>query len=118
MSSVRLVARLAAGLAVAALLLVPPARLEGRPAVVRPSCSGAQAVAEGQPCCFTNPQYTGKCVVQPGAGETCASILDYLNNPQAQGKSYCGNTTVRGGWAQADCGEKKSEPVPQDAERR
>ena len=78
----------------------------------------AQAVAEGQPCCFTNPQYTGKCVVQPGAGETCASILECLNNPQAQGKSYCGNTTVRGGWALADCNEKKSGPVPGATDRR
>ena len=55
------------------------------------------------PCCFTNPQYTGVCSVDPGEGETCASILAYLNNPQSQGKSYCGNTNVRGGWKQQKC---------------
>jgi hypothetical protein len=55
------------------------------------------------PCCFTNPQYTGVCSVTPGEGETCRTILDYLNNPQSQGKSYCGNTNVRGGWQRAAC---------------
>jgi hypothetical protein len=118
MSSFRLLTRLAAGFAVASVLLVPPARLQARPAAAHPSCATAQAVAEGQACCFTNPQYTGKCVVQPGAGETCASILAYLNNPQAQGKSYCGNTDIRGGWALADCAEKKSGPVPGANDRR
>lgn len=61
-------------------------------------------------CCFTNPQYTGVCSVEPGEDETCATILDYLNNPQSQGKSYCGNTSIRGGWKQADC-EKASPPA-------
>ena len=56
-------------------------------------------------CCYTNPQYAGVCVVQPGAGETCSSILAYLNNPRSQGKSYCGNTEVRGGWKQVACAE-------------
>lgn len=56
-------------------------------------------------CCFTNPQYAGVCVVQPGEGETCSSILAYLNNPRSQGKSYCGNTQVRGGWKQVACAE-------------
>jgi hypothetical protein len=63
--------------------------------------------AERPACCFTNPQYSGVCAVQPGEGETCASILAYLNNPQSQGKTYCDNTNVRGGWRQAAC-EKKS----------
>jgi hypothetical protein len=118
MSSFRFVARLVAGLAVVSLMLIPSPQLQARPAAAHPSCSDAQAVAEGQPCCFTNPQYTGKCVVQPGPDETCASILAYLNNPQAQGKSYCGNTSVRGGWALADCNEKKSGPVPGATDRR
>jgi hypothetical protein len=61
------------------------------------------AGATPKPCCFTNPRYSGVCAVQPGEGETCQSILDYLNNPQSQGKNYCGNTNVRGGWAQAIC---------------
>jgi hypothetical protein len=59
-------------------------------------------------CCFTNPQYSGVCAVEPGEGETCATILDYLNNPQSQGKTYCGNTSIRGGWKQVEC--KKASP--------
>jgi hypothetical protein len=66
------------------------------------------AGAAKPPCCFTNPQYTGVCVVEPGEGETCASILDYLNNPRSLGKSYCGNTNIRGGWKQAVCPKKDS----------
>jgi hypothetical protein len=64
------------------------------------------AGAARQPCCFTNPQYAGVCAVQPGEGETCASILGYLNNPRSQGKSYCGNTNIRGGWKQVVCPSK------------
>jgi len=59
--------------------------------------------SEGTSCCFTNPRYSGVCVIEPGADETCASILAYLNNPNSQGKSYCGSTSVRGGWRQAPC---------------
>jgi hypothetical protein len=54
-------------------------------------------------CCFTNPQYTGTCRVVPSQGETCASILDYLNDARSQGKNYCGSTTVRGGWKLVTC---------------
>ena len=58
-------------------------------------------------CCYTNPQYTGICHVTPGDGETCSTILSYLNNPNAGGKSYCGGSTVRGGWKNVKCeGEK------------
>lgn len=59
------------------------------------------------PCCFTNPQYAGVCSVEPAPQESCATILDYLNTPQSQGKSYCNNTTVRGGWSGQKC-----EPPP------
>lgn len=77
------------------------------PVLVGIALSLAQtAGAAKPPCCFTNPQYAGVCVVQPGEGETCASILDYLNNPRSQGKSYCGNTNTRGGWKQVVCPEK------------
>jgi hypothetical protein len=31
------------------------------------------------------------------------SILEYLNHPTSQGKGYCANTTIRGGWKSADC---------------
>jgi hypothetical protein len=56
-------------------------------------------------CCFTNPRYTGVCVVTPAEDETCSSILAYLNNPNSVGKPYCGGTTIRGGWAQVECKE-------------
>jgi hypothetical protein len=54
-------------------------------------------------CCFTNPRYVGTCDVEPGKDETCASILEYLNNPASQGKAYCNNTDVRGGWKSEPC---------------
>lgn len=55
------------------------------------------------PCCFTNPRFSGVCSVEPAEGETCASVLAYLNDPQSQGKTYCSNTTIRGGWKQSRC---------------
>jgi hypothetical protein len=65
---------------------------------------GARAEdAKRAPCCFTNPRYAGVCQVDPSEGETCASILAYLNNASSSGKSYCGNTDVRGGWAGVTC---------------
>ena len=60
-------------------------------------------------CCFTNSRYAGVCVVQPGEGETCGSILDYLNNPASSGKSYCGFTDIRGGWEEVSCEEEESQ---------
>ena len=63
-----------------------------------------------EPCCFTNNRYDGTCKVIPGEGETCQSILAYLNNPMGTGKSYCGGTSVRGGWAHVDCKTGKSIP--------
>lgn len=66
----------------------------------QPAPMAAQAK---DPCCFTNPRYTGVCKVVPVEDETCSDILAYLNNQNSVGKSYCGNTTIRGGWAQADC---------------
>jgi hypothetical protein len=63
----------------------------------------AQVRGGAAPCCYTNPQYAGPCAVVPGKGETCASILAYLNNPRSQGKSYCNNTTIRGGWKRVKC---------------
>lgn len=73
--------------------------------------AGAAAPAPGEnpppkKCCFSNPGYAGLCEVEPAKDETCGQILDYLNNPMAQGKSYCGNTQIRSGWKTAAC-EKK-----------
>ena len=56
-----------------------------------------------EPCCFTNPRFTGTCQVVPGPDESCGDILAYLNNPNSVGKAYCGNTKVRGGWSQVSC---------------
>jgi hypothetical protein len=60
-------------------------------------------------CCFTNPRYVGTCEVEPSPDETCAAILEYLNNPQSQGKAYCGSTSIRGGWKSVPCEPKMQE---------
>ncbi len=54
-------------------------------------------------CCFTNPGFSGVCRVTPAPGETCASILGFLNDPRATGKAYCNATDVRGNWKTIDC---------------
>lgn len=63
------------------------------------------STATDEKCCFTNPRYTGVCVVTPAEDESCSSILAYLNNPNSVGKPYCGGTSIRGGWAQLECKE-------------
>jgi hypothetical protein len=62
----------------------------------------AAATQQG-PCCFENPRFSGTCQVTPGSEESCGSILSYLNNPNSVGKTYCGNTKVRGGWSSVAC---------------
>jgi hypothetical protein len=86
-------------------------RWTARVAVLLLLAAGAAAPAPGEDpaprkCCFSNPSYAGICEVEPAKDETCGQILDYLNNPMAQGKSYCGSTQVRSGWKTAAC-EKK-----------
>jgi hypothetical protein len=54
-------------------------------------------------CCFNNFRYAGTCAVQTGHNESCSRVLSYLNNADSVGQSYCGNTTVRGGWTIVDC---------------
>jgi hypothetical protein len=73
--------------------LEPPA--PGDPGVPTPDPSA--------PCCYTNPRWSGVCEVRPSRDETCASILEYLNNPRSAGKTYCGATDVRGGWEPVVC---------------
>ena len=81
----------------AALALSCPPRTDG-------GASAAERRARVRPpCCFAHPQYAGVCVVHPGKGETCVNILSYLNKPQSLGKSYCRNSTVRGGWTRVGC---------------
>ncbi len=73
--------------------------------LLAPAVGSAAADAETQatPCCFANPRYAGICQVAPGEGETCSSILSYLNDINGTGKTYCGDTTVREGWSQVEC---------------
>ena len=68
--------------------------------------TAAQETKKPTKCCYTNARYTGICQVTPGDGETCSTILSYLNNPNTSGKSYCGGSTVRGGWKQVGCEQK------------
>ena len=75
----------------------------------------ALVAGSAEPCCFANDRYEGTCTVMPGEGETCGSILAYLNNPMSVGKTYCGNTKVRGGWVQVDCRTGKSVMQKDDA---
>ena len=69
--------------------------------------SGSAGHAAHRSCCYTNPQYAGVCQVRPAKGETCDSILAYLNNPSAMGKTYCSSTAVRVGWELVACVAKK-----------
>ena len=98
----------AAALAAALLLAGAPRPATGHQESSPYVCAAQAAQDKGTPvsCCFAHPRYVGVCEVRPSHEETCASILDYLNNPQSQGKAYCGNTSVRGDWAQVSC-EKK-----------
>jgi hypothetical protein len=65
--------------------------------------TSAQTQTSSTACCFVNPHYHGVCQVTPAQGETCDSILKYLNAPGTQGKTYCTNTQLRGGWKHVDC---------------
>ncbi|MGD8441010.1 MAG: DUF4440 domain-containing protein [Holophagae bacterium] len=63
-------------------------------------------------CCFANFRYSGTCQVVPRQGQICQNILDYLNNINSAGESYCGSTPIRGGWASVDCASgRTSSPV-------
>jgi len=83
-----------------ALLAAALATMAGAPAATRAS-------DEPKRCCFANPGYSGTCQVDLHEGETCASVLSYLNNPRASGKNYCGNTEIRGGWRSIACEKPK-----------
>ena len=74
----------------------------GAPAAVAGTEDASTAVGQA-PCCFENPRFSGTCEVTPGEDESCSSILGYLNNPNSVGKTYCGNTKVRGGWTAVSC---------------
>ena len=61
------------------------------------------------PCCFSHDGYQGVCVVMPGEGETCESILEYLNKPGTVGKTYCGGSRLRGNWTAVPCPRPRTE---------
>jgi hypothetical protein len=94
-----------------AVLLLLSSAAPTAPSTAAAPASGAVPVPAQDPhpakCCFTNPGYAGTCEVVPAKDETCASILGYLNNPLSQGKGYCGNTTIRGGWQSVVCEPKQ-----------
>ena len=98
------IAGTAVALALVAGFFAPGRHAEA--AVATAACATATAASVNAPCCFTNPSYSGVCQVQPAKDETCASILEYLNNPQSQGMSYCNSTNVRGGWKTVPCESK------------
>ena len=95
----------AAALLAGILFLVPMQGTAGRD---EPRASASSAAPPAH-CCFTNPRYVGTCDVEPASDETCATILEYLNNPQSQGKTYCGSTTIRGAWTAVACPPKTGE---------
>jgi hypothetical protein len=97
----RLFSTVAGALALAATLEPAP-----RPGPAPALACAANAQDPRPHCCYTNSRYVGTCEVDPAKDETCASILEYLNNPQSQGKAYCGNTSVRGGWKHIPCQPK------------
>jgi hypothetical protein len=93
--------------AVAAVVLVASLAPAARPAPATPTGCAAAALDDPRPpCCLENPRYVGICEVEPAQDETCASILEYLNNPQSTGKSYCNSTAIRGGWKAVPCEPK------------
>ena len=96
----------AAGGAFLLAAAVSPAPRPGAPPSLACGAPAANAEDPRPHCCFENPRYVGTCEVSPANDETCASILEYLNNPQSQGKAYCGNTNVRGGWKAVPCEPK------------
>lgn len=85
-------------------------------ATLTSACAVVGAIVLAQPasaqdaCCFNNFRFAGGCQVRPTGGETCASILAYLNSFDGVGREYCGNTTVRGGWSQVSCAQSGITP--------
>ena len=76
-----------------------------RPEVVT---EAATVASEERSCCVANPRFAGICKVSLGPEETCQDVLDYLNNAQSKGRTYCGNTDIRMGWAEVECQEESA----------
>jgi hypothetical protein len=56
-----------------------------------------------------NPRFAGICRVDLAPDETCADVLEYLNNAASVGKTYCGTTPIRMGWKQVECQEEEDQ---------
>lgn len=81
-------------------------------APVSAATPAAETTIGNETCCFTNPRYSGICEVTTGPDESCSDVLSYLNNQASVGKSYCGNTQIRGGWAQVECEDASTKCTP------
>lgn len=68
-----------------------------------PAARGTTEDPDRRLCCVANPRFAGVCAVELGPNETCQDVLAYLNNATSVGKTYCGNTPIRGGWKQVPC---------------
>lgn len=77
----------------------------GAACLVLGTIGSTSAKTQQESCCFTNPGFTGVCRVEPGEDETCSSVLQYLNTPNSQGRTYCGGSNIRGGWKSVTCEE-------------
>lgn len=66
--------------------------------------SGQVERSDAGRCCLSNFRYSGICEARVPPGESCGEVLSYLNNFQAVGRQYCGNTIIRGGWTLVSCG--------------
>jgi hypothetical protein len=87
--------------------------------IVFPTCASAwQEKPPATTCCFTRDGYQGVCRVEPGEGETCESILAYLNSPHTVGKAYCGRTRLRTRWSLVDCEEATKKQTEQSRPAR
>jgi hypothetical protein len=90
------------------MILIASVALVGAVAAVAsptPTVAGEDAA---RACCVANPRFSGICKVELGPDETCRDVLAYLNNAASAGKSYCGNTDVRGGWKEVACQEEQA----------
>jgi hypothetical protein len=96
----------AAGAVLVLAAAASPAPRPGAPPSLACTAVAANTQDPRPHCCFENSRYVGVCEVDPAQDETCATILDYLNNPQSQGKNYCNSTNIRGGWKGVPCEPK------------
>ena len=89
------------------------AAILGAGLILAPIHVTAQEKQPATTCCFTRDGYQGVCRVEPGEGETCETILAYLNSPHTVGKAYCGRTRLRTRWVLVDCDTPKEKPAKQ-----